>query len=85
MKTRIVRIGNSKGVRIPKPLLEEAGLDDEVDITIQGQSLVIRPVNNPRAGWADAFAQMAERGDDALLDGEDISLSSWDKEEWEWE
>jgi antitoxin MazE len=85
MKTQIVRIGNSRGVRIPKPLLEEAGLMGDVEINLEGRSLVITPINDPRAGWAEAFAKMAERGDDALLDGDSPSLSSWDKEEWEWE
>jgi antitoxin MazE len=85
MKTRIVRIGNSKGIRIPKLFLEDAGLGEEVDITVQGKSLVIRSVKNPREGWAVAFKKMAERGDDALLDGDISDLTTWDKEEWEWE
>jgi antitoxin MazE len=85
MKTRIVRIGNSKGIRIPKLFLEDAGLGEEVDITVQGKSLVIKSVKNPREGWAAAFKKMAERGDDALLDGDISDLTTWDKEEWEWE
>ncbi|MFL5244719.1 MAG: AbrB/MazE/SpoVT family DNA-binding domain-containing protein [Gemmataceae bacterium] len=85
MKTRVIRIGNSKGIRIPKHFLEDAGLGEEVDITVHGKSLVIKPVKNPRKGWAAAFKKMAERGDDALLDGDISDLSSWDKEGWEWE
>ena len=68
MKTRIVRIGNSQGVRIPKPLLEAAGLQGEVDLTTGPGVLVIRPARGPRAGWAEAFAAMAARGDDAVRD-----------------
>jgi antitoxin MazE len=81
MKTRIVRIGNSQGVRIPKPLLEQAGLRGEVEISVQDGSLVIKPAA-PRAGWADAFREMARRGDDALLD--DVTPTRWDEGEWEW-
>jgi antitoxin MazE len=83
MKTRIVPIGNSQGIRIPKPLLEQTGLAGEVEISAQDDALVIRPGRKPRAGWATAFRTMVQRGDDALSD-EAPSLSSWDEEEWEW-
>jgi antitoxin MazE len=85
MKTRIVPIGNSRGIRIPKPLLEQTGLSGEVEISAEDDALVIRPVKKPRAGWATAFQQMAERGDDALLDAGAPSPSSWDEGEWEWQ
>jgi antitoxin MazE len=84
MKLRIVRIGNSQGIRIPKPLLEQTGLREEVEVSAEGDSLVIRPVRRPRAGWAAAFQEMARRGDDALLDEPAPSLSSWDDNEWHW-
>lgn len=83
MKTRIIRIGNSRGVRIPKPLLDQFGLDGEVELNAANGALVIRPVRKPRAGWAAAFREMARHGDDALLDAPTPS-SSWDREEWEW-
>jgi antitoxin MazE len=83
MKTRIVRIGNSKGIRIPKPLLEQTGLKSEVEISVRNGSLLIKPALKARAGWADAFRQMAERGDDTLLDPS-APLTRWDKDEWEW-
>jgi antitoxin MazE len=85
MKTRIVPIGNSQGVRIPKPLLEQTALSCEVEIVAEDDTLVIRPARNPRAGWAAAFQEMARRGDDALLDDAVSSLSSWDEDEWEWQ
>jgi antitoxin MazE len=85
MKTRIVPIGNSRGIRIPKLLLEQTGMSGEVEISAEDDALVIRPVKNPRAGWATAFQQMAERGDDALLDAGAPSLSGWDEGEWEWQ
>ena len=82
MKTRLVRIGNSRGIRIPKPLLEEAGLDDEVTLTVTEQGLVIESVGNPRADWASAAALCHERGEDGPLD--EPTPTSFDETEWEW-
>ena len=64
---RIIPIGNSRGVRIPKPLLEQTGLRGEVEITAEDGSLVIRPVKKPRDGWASAFQEMARRGQSVLV------------------
>lgn len=85
MKTRIVRIGNSRGVRIPKPLLEQARLTGEVQLSVEGGAVVIRSAARPRAGWAAAFQEMARRGDDALLDAGAPALTRWDEDEWEWQ
>ncbi len=84
MKTRIVRIGNSQGVRIPKPLIEQAGLSGVVEITVQDGSLVIKSIAKARAGWATAFREMAGLGDDAPIDEGTPTATSWDEEEWEW-
>jgi antitoxin MazE len=83
MKTRIVSIGNSQGIRIPKLLLEQTGLLDEVDISAEDDALVIRPFRKPRAGWAAAFQVMAHRGDDVLIDTAEPS-STFEKDGWEW-
>lgn len=82
MKTRIVRIGNSQGVRIPKFLLDQAGLQGEVDIKVKDDTLVIKPARPPRAGWAAAFQEMAKGGDDSLL--EETTPTHWDGDEWQW-
>jgi antitoxin MazE len=84
MKTRIVRIGNSRGIRIPILLPEQIGLPDEVDIRAEGGSLVIRSANKPRTGRDAAFQWMATRGDDGFLGESDPSVSDWDHIEWEW-
>ena len=81
MKTHIVRINNSGGIRIPKSLLEQTGLRGEVEITADDKSLVIRPVKRPRESWAAAFRKMARNGDDELLDAVPPSLSAWDEDE----
>ncbi len=85
MKTRIVQIGNSRGIRIPKPILEQTGMKGEVEIRVEDDTLIIRPARKRRAGWAAAFREMARRGDDALMDAPLPALSSWDRKEWEWQ
>jgi len=84
VKSRIVKIGNSKGVRIPKPILEQLALGEEVELSVRGDQLVIRPGKRPRSGWEDQFQRMAERGDDRLLDEETVSSTRWGQDEWEW-
>jgi antitoxin MazE len=84
IKTRVIKIGNSQGVRIPKLLLEQTNLGEEVELELQQNQIIIRPAYQVRHGWEEAFKAMAERGDDELLDG-DVSISTtWDEEEWEW-
>ena len=82
MKTRIVRIGNSRGIRIPKPLIEQTGLDGDVEVAVRGGTLVISPARESRAGWAEAFRAMAQHGDDQLID--EAQPTRWDKDEWRW-
>jgi antitoxin MazE len=83
LKTRIVRIGNSQGIRIPKPLLEQSGLGEEVELEVRADEIVIRAASRPRADWEAAFQAMAAAGDDVLLDPE-IASSEWDDQEWSW-
>jgi antitoxin MazE len=83
-RARIIKIGNSQGIRIPKPLLRQAGLAEEVELEVQQDRIVIHPVRRPRQGWEEQFSAMAEQGDDRLLDAEVSSLTRWDEDEWEW-
>lgn len=85
IKTRMVKIGNSQGVRIPKVVVEQLGLASEIELEVQDGQLVIRPARQARLGWDEQFRQMAERGDDQLLDAGTPSFSTWDEEEWAWE
>ena len=83
MKTKIVRIGNSQGVRIPKPLLEQAGLEDEVTLRLTDAGIMIEARSSPREGWAEAAGLVRERGEDGLMD--EWVPTTFDEEEWVWE
>lgn len=84
MKTNIVRIGNSKGIRLPKSVLEQCHLKDSVEIEVEGNVLIIRPVHTPRSGWSEAFSGMSQRKDDKLLDEDTALATEWDRSEWRW-
>lgn len=84
MRGRIVRVGNSRGLRLPAPLLAQTGLQGDVEIETDGNTLRIRPARKPRDGWEEAFAAMTRRREDSPLD---LTLSAgnrFDDEEWEW-
>ena len=84
MKTHIVRSGRWHSLQIPKSLLEQTGLEGEVEIAADQGQLIVGPPAKSRAGWNAAFAKMAWHRDDRLLDLDVPSLSSWDDAEWEW-
>ena len=82
MKARLVRIGNSRGVRLPKPLIEEARLKDEVQLRVRDGAVIITSLTRPRFGWAEAARRAHEGGQDRLLD--DPTPTKFDREEWRW-
>ena len=81
VRARIVQIGNSRGVRIPKPILEQVGLHNEVELSVEEGRLVIQPARPPRAGWAEALARTPAVGEELVGEGE---ASRFDREEWIW-
>jgi antitoxin MazE len=80
VKARIVAIGNSHGIRIPKPLLEQAGLGDEVELHAEHGRIVIAATQVARAGWAAAAAQLHARGEETLIETPAPAFDA----EWEW-
>jgi antitoxin MazE len=80
--TRIVRIGNSRGIRIPKALLDQAQLPEEVELHAERGRLVVKASRGPRFGWTDAARVMHARGEDRLLD--EPTSTRFQEEEWEW-
>jgi antitoxin MazE len=84
MRARVVKIGNSKGIRIPKPLLDQTGIMNDVELEVEKDKIIVRPIISRRVGWEDAFKAMAEAGDDKLEIEEEGLSHSWDEEEWQW-
>ena len=78
MKTRLIRIGNSRGIRLAKPLLEQAGLEDEVEIRVEPGAVIITAAASPRAGWAEAVEKY---GPSRLLDA---PTSTRFDDDWAW-
>ncbi len=83
MKVNLVSIGNSKGVRIPRSVIKECGLGDQVEMRVTDGVVVLAPTRDARAGWDEAFKNMTAAGDDALIVPDQFA-HEWDEEEWEW-
>lgn len=83
MKTKIIRIGNSQGIRIPKSLLDGSGLKDDVELVRADDGLLLRPVHAPRHGWDAAFSGVTQ-SDLAEFLSVPTTLSTWDDTEWTW-
>lgn len=79
MKAMLVRVGNSRDIRLPKALIDVAGLDGEVDIHAEPGLITIRPIKSPRAGWAEAVAEYPPEG---LL--YEPTPTRFDEDEWAW-
>lgn len=83
MKTELVRIGNSRGIRIPKPFIEQCGFEHRVELRVENDRLIISPERAPRAGWEAQFrAAGPANGDELLL--ETVGTNDFDRSEWKW-
>jgi antitoxin MazE len=83
-RTRLVKIGKSRGICLPQVLLDQVELDEEVELEVQDGQVIVRPVPRPRRDWEKQFDGMTARGDDRLLDSKAFTLTSWDEEKWVW-
>ena len=83
MKVELIRIGNSRGVRIPKALIELYGFGKGVELRIEEDRLVMVPDNGPRQGWEEAFRRVGESAKDEVLLGT-IPQNEFDHNEWRW-
>ena len=83
MRTKLVRIGNSRGIRIPKPVIEQCRLGETVELRVENDCLVISPGRRPRQGWKDAFPAASNAAHDELL-LEITEPNEFDDEEWQW-
>jgi antitoxin MazE len=83
MRARIIQIGNSRGIRLPKALLEQANLTEDVQMEAKPNQIIIRSAHLPREGWDEAFRRVADGSDDRMDEGA-ASLSTFDDSEWTW-
>jgi antitoxin MazE len=67
MKVSVIQIGNSKGIRLEKALLEKYDIKDAVELILEKRFIILKPISSPRKGWDNAFKKMHENGDDRLL------------------
>jgi len=82
MLINIIPIGNSKGIRIPKAILDQCDIENEVDLEVENGKIIIEPIKRtPRNGWTESLIQMAKTGEDQLLFEDAIDL---EMEDWEW-
>ena len=83
MKVQLVRIGNSRGIRIPKPVIEQCGFGETAELSVETGRLIITPERKPRQGWAEAFRVAgAAAADELLLEG--LPPNAFDQDEWTW-
>jgi antitoxin MazE len=83
MKAELVPIGNSRGIRIPKPLIEQCGLGDEVDLRVENECLIISPKRQSRTGWEEKFLAAGSAAEDEHLLGT-AGTNEFDRKEWRW-
>jgi antitoxin MazE len=84
MEVKLVAVGNSRGIRIPKALIEECGLGDTVELYVDHNRLIIAPHRWPREGWRESFARAAQAGPRNTLLLEGVVPNQFDEEEWTW-
>ena len=85
MRSKLIPIGNSRGVRLPKSVIEQCGLGDEIELVVRNDCLIVRSPKAPRAGWEEAFKRMRAANHDRLLDAQAVAKpTEWDETEWTW-
>jgi antitoxin MazE len=80
MEVSIIKIGNSKGFRLSKTILERYNITDKIEMILENGQIILRPISEPRKGWDKAFQKMHENGDDQLLMNdvfEDENFDEW--------
>ncbi|RXP51955.1 AbrB/MazE/SpoVT family DNA-binding domain-containing protein [Lutibacter sp. HS1-25] len=80
MEVSVIKIGNSRGIRFSKTILEKYNIKDKVDLILEKGKIIIQPINTPRKGWEESFKQMNENEEDELLINdvfEDENLEEW--------
>lgn len=82
IQSKIISIGNSRGIRIPRTIIEQIGLTENVELKVEGNKLVVQSASTIRNGWSEKFAEMPKFSHDKLID--EPTTTQWDEEEWTW-
>jgi antitoxin MazE len=83
MKSMMIKIGNSQGMRFPKSVIEQCGFESELDLSVRGETLMVRAKRKPREGWAEAFDKADMSGEDEAI-WPDHMENEFDRAEWKW-
>lgn len=78
MQVSVIQVGNSKGIRLSKTLLDKYQITDKVELVLENDYIVLKPVAEPRKNWEEAFAEMHRNGDDKLLIDSVFEDENWD-------
>lgn len=78
MQVSVIQVGNSKGIRLSKTLLDKYQITDKVELILENDHIVLKPVAEPRKNWGEAFADMHKNGDDKLLIDSVLEDENWD-------
>ena len=82
MLVSLVQVGNSKGIRLPKSILDQCQIEDKLEMEVTNNEIILKPIKNrPREKWAEKFKKMGENRDDSLIINDGLDLSDKD---WEW-
>jgi antitoxin MazE len=81
LKIPVIRIGGSKGIRIPKKILEECNITSSVIALVENGEITLKPERKPRQGWAESAKKIHQQKEDKLLIDDTLDLHP---EEWEW-
>lgn len=79
MELPIIKIGNSKGIRLSKKILEHYNIEGRVELVLEKDMIVLKPIHKPRMGWSEAFKSMGNEGDDRLLIDDVLMDEEWDQ------
>jgi antitoxin MazE len=83
MRTELVQIGNSRGIRIPKPIIEQCGFGETVEVRVERGHLIVSPERRARQGWGEAFRASGHAGEDEIL-LESAAANEFDRKDWRW-
>jgi len=81
MRAKVIRIGNSKGIRIPAYILKECNIKEKIRLEVKDSKIIITPMDKPRKNWDKKFKEMKNNREDKLIISDNVGL---DAEDWEW-